>query len=160
MPTEKLKFKLELCAEYWDEPPYVKILVDKHVHFKNEIKGTEKEPTVVEFEHVLIEGNKSCLVIENLGKDIKQTVVNHEGKVIKDQLLHIKSIEIDEIDIGALIYEGDYTPSYPEPWATQQKRAGSQLPKSFKNVTVMGHNGTWQLNFASPFYMWLLENLY
>ena len=83
-----------------------------------------------------------------------------DGKITKDQLLHIKSIEIDEIDIGALVYEGVYTPKYPEPWATQQKQAGNTLPQSFKNVTNIGHNGRWELGFTSPFYMWLLENLY
>jgi hypothetical protein len=160
MATEKLKFKLELWAEYWDEAPYIKILINNHVHFKNEIKGTEKEPNVIEFEHELIEEEKYKLIIERVGKNKKQTVVDHNGKIIKDQLLHIKSIEIDEIDIGALVYEAVYTPQYPEPWATQQRLAGNTLPESFKNVTTIGHNGTWQLNFASPFYMWLLENLY
>ena len=58
------------------------------------------------------------------------------------------------------MYEGVYTPTYPEPWATQQKEEGIDLPKSFKNVTQMGHNGVWSFEFQSPFYMWLLENLY
>ena len=99
------------------------------------------------------------MIIERSGKDRGQTVIE-DGKITKDQLLHIKSIEIDEIDIGALVYEGVYTPAYPEPWASQQRSAGNILPESFKNVTTMGHNGRWELGFASPFYMWLLENLY
>jgi len=82
------------------------------------------------------------------------------GVIVKDQLLHIKSIEIDEIDIGALVYAGVYTPQYSEPWATEQAAAGHKLPESFKNVTAMGHNGRWEFQFSSPFYMWLLENLY
>ena len=94
------------------------------------------------------------------GKNKNQTIVNDKGDILKDQLLHIKSIEIDEIDIGGLVYEGIYTPKYPEPWATQQRDSGKELQKSFKNVTQMGHDGEWQFKFASPFYMWLLENLY
>jgi len=160
MSTEKLKFKLELWPDYWDQAPFIRILINNHVHFKNEIKGTEKDPTVIEFEHNLIENEKYQLIIERLGKDKNQTVVDHTGKIIKDQLLHIKSIEIDEIDIGALVYEAIYTPIYPEPWASQQKQAGNSLPESFKNVTTIGHNGRWELGFTSPFYMWLLENLY
>ena len=78
----------------------------------------------------------------------------------KDQLLHIKDIEIDEIDIGSLIFEGIYKPSYPEPWATEARAKGVDLPETFKNSPTMGHNGTWTLTFSSPFYMWLLENLY
>jgi hypothetical protein len=82
------------------------------------------------------------------------------NQIIKDQLLFIKSIEIDEIDLGGLVYEGVYYPQYSEPWASEQKQAGKELPVSFKNVTSMGHNGRWELGFTSPFYMWLLENLY
>jgi len=159
MSTEKLKFKLELWAEYWDKKPIANISINNHGHCNQEITGSEKEPTVIEFEHELTEGEKYSLIIERSGKDRRQTVVD-DGKITKDQLLHIKSIEIDEIDIGALVYEGVYTPAYPEPWATQQRQAGNALPESFKNVTTIGHNGRWELGFTSPFYMWLLENLY
>jgi len=159
MSIEKLKFKLELWAEHWDKKPIANILINSHSHYAQEITGTEKEPTVIEFEHELTEGEKYSLIIERSGKDRVQTVIE-DGKITKDQLLHIKSIEIDEIDIGALVYEGVYTLDYPEPWATQQRQAGSALPESFKNVTTIGHNGRWELGFTSPFYMWLLENLY
>jgi len=159
MAIEKLKFKLELWAEYWDKAPRAKILLNDHNHFDMEITGTEKEPTVIEFEHELTEGEKYRLVIKRSGKHKNQTVVEN-GEIIKDQLLNIKSIEIDEIDIGALVYEAVYTPEYPEPWATQQRQAGKTLSESFKNVTTIGHNGRWMLSFESPFYMWLLENLY
>jgi len=159
MSTEKLKFKLELWAEYWDKKPIANILINTHSHYNQEIIGTEKEPTVIEFEHELTEGEKYSLIIERSGKDKGQTVVEN-GQIVKDQLLHIKSIEIDEIDIGGLVYEGIYTPAYPEPWATQQIQVGNTLLKSFKNVTIIGHNGHWELSFTSPFYMWLLENLY
>ncbi len=159
MTTEKLKFKLEVYGTYWDQVPVVEILINDYSHYKKPINGTEKEPTVIEFEHELTEGEKYSLIIERSGKDRKQTVVEN-GQITKDQLLHIKSIEIDEIDIGTLVYEGVYTPKYPEPWASQQRSAGNTLPESFKNVTTIGHNGRWELGFASPFYMWLLENLY
>jgi len=159
MSIEKLKFKLELYSTRWDKAPRAEILINEHNHYNQEITGTEKEPTVIEFEHELKEGEKYRLIINRSGKDTRQTVVEN-GQIIKDQLLHIKSIEIDEIDIGALVYSGLYTPKYPEPWASEQAAAGNKLPESFKNVTAMGHNGRWELDFTSPFYMWLLENLY
>ena len=106
------------------------------------------------------EGKEYNLIIKRSGKGKKQTVVNDKGDILKDQLLHIKSIEIDEIDIGSLVYDGVYTPNYPEPWATQQRETGTELRESFKNVTNMGHDGEWRFTFSSPFYMWLLENLY
>ena len=159
MTTEKLKFKLELYATRWDKAPRAEILINNHSHYNQEITGTEKEPTIIEFEQELTEGENYSLIIERSGKDNRQTVVEN-GQIIKDQLLHIKSIEIDEIEIGALVYSGLYTPQYPKPWASEQAKAGNALPASFKNVTAMGHNGRWELGFTSPFYMWLLENLY
>ena len=160
MATEKLKFKLELYATMWDQPPHAEILINEHSYFKGEITGTEDKPDILEFEHEFTEGEESELIIKRSGKDKGQSVVNDKGDILKDQLLHIKSMEIDEIDLGALVYEGVYTPEYPEPWATQQRESGAKLQESFKNVTAMGHNGTWQFKFTSPFYMWLLENLY
>tara|TARA_B110000211_G_C13560900_1_gene327752 strand:- start:13 stop:495 length:483 start_codon:yes stop_codon:yes gene_type:complete len=160
MATEKLKFKLELYATMWDKPPHAEILIGDKSHFAGDITGTEDKPDVVEFEHEFEEGVDYELIIKRLGKEKNQTVVNNKGDLLKDQLLHIKSIEIDEINIGGLVYDGLYMPYYPEPWATQQREAGTELPESFTNVTRMGHNGTWGLKFKSPFYMWLLENLY
>jgi len=160
MGTEKLKFRLELYATMWDKPPHAEILINDENHFKGEITGTEKKPDVIEFDVTLDEGKEYNIVINRSGKSKGQTVVNSNGDIIKDQLLHIKNIEIDEINIGSLVFEGVYTPKYPEPWATQQRDAGLELQESFKNVTQMGHNGTWTFKFESPFYMWLLENLY
>ena len=160
MATEKLKFKLELYATMWDRPPHAEILINDRSHFKGNIASTEQKPTLVEFEQEFEEGQNYELIIKRAGKDVNQTVVNDKGDLLKDQLLHIKSIEIDEIDIGALVYEGVYTPEYPEPWSTQQREAGVELRESFKNVTQMGHDGKWAFKFESPFYMWLLENLY
>ena len=160
MATEKLKFKLELHATMWDRPPHAEILINDHVYFKGDITGTEHKPDVIEFEHEAEEGNKSILIIKRSGKTANQTVINDKGDILKDQLLNIKSMEIDEIDIGALIYAGVYTPEYPEPWASQQREAGVELQESFKNVSQIGHNGEWRFEFASPFYMWLIENLY
>ena len=156
---EKLKFKLELWGEYWDKPPVAEILINNESYSNLEITGTEDKPSLIEFEHTLEEDQKYTLKIIRSGKDKNQTIVEN-GKIVQDQLLHIKTIEIDEIDIGALVYEGSYTPEYHEPWATQQRSLGIDLPITFKNVTIMGHNGTWELKFTSPFYMWLLENLY
>ena len=160
MATEKLKFKLELYATMWDQPPVAEIKINSKSYFNSEITSTEQNPTIIEFEAELTEESEYNLIIERSGKGKNQTVINEKGDILKDQLLHIKSIEIDEIDIGPLVYEGVYTPKYPEPWATQQRESGHDLKDSFKNVTQMGFNGEWKFTFSSPFYMWLLENLY
>ena len=160
MATEKLKFKIEVFATYWDKHPSLESLIDDESIYSSVISETEDKPKLIEFEHEFEEEKSYNLVLKRGGKTKTQTILNDKGDILKDQLLHIKSMEIDEIDIGSLVYEGVYEPAYPEPWATQQKQAGTELPKTFKNVTQMGHNGTWTFTFSSPFYMWLLENLY
>tara|TARA_B100000424_G_C22932896_1_gene496238 strand:+ start:1551 stop:2030 length:480 start_codon:yes stop_codon:yes gene_type:complete len=159
MATEKLKFKIELYSTMWDKPPHVEILINDDLQYKGDITETENKPNIIEFEYEMEEKEYS-LVINRSGKGKNQTIVNENGDILKDQLLHIKNINIDEIDIGALVYEGVYTPKYPEPWATQQRESGNDLRDSFKNVTKMGFDGEWRFTFSSPFYMWLLENLY
>jgi len=160
MGTEKLKYKLELYATMWDKPPHAEIMINDKCYFAGDITGTKEKPDTVVFECELEEGKEYSLIINRSGKSTNQTVLNEKGDIMHDQMLHIKSMEIDEIDIGLLVYEGVYTPNYPEPWATQQAEAGIKLRDSFKNVTKMGHNGEWRFSFATPFYMWLLENLY
>ena len=160
MATEKLKFVIELYSTYWGAPPKANVKVDDVSYFNDYVKAKEDMPKVIEFTHTLDEGKDYNLIIDRSNKGNNDTVVNEKGDILHDQLLHIKSITIDEIDIGGLVYEGIYRPDYPEEWAKQQRDQGIELPQTFKNVTQMGHNGTWTFSFTSPFYMWLLENLY
>ena len=160
MATEKLKFKLQLYSTHWNKKPIVDVKINDKSYFKNEIAGTKENPTLIEFEQECEEGKDYQLILDRSNKDKRQTIVNEKGDLLKDQLLHIKSIEIDEIDLGALLFEGVYRPNYPEPWATQQRESGHNIPETLKNSIDLGHNGTWTFTFTSPFYMWLLENLY
>ena len=160
METEKLKVKLELYSTFWDKKPKIEVCIDNESKYKNEVTGTEHKPDIIEFTHKFTHDKKYKLRLIRSNKGKNQTVLNKKGEIEKDQLIHIKYIEIDEIDIGALVYAGVYTPEYPEPWYSQQQAKKLTPPKSLTNVTAMGHNGAWELEFKSPFYMWLLENLY
>lgn len=160
MATEKLKLKIELYATMWDKAPHADVRVAGKSYFNGEITTTEKKPTLIEFEADLEEGQDHDLTIVRSNKKNGQTIINDAGDILKDQLLHVKLIEIDGIDLGSLLLRGKYTPEYPEPWATQQRKKGEDLKESFDNVTALGFNGKWTFTFSSPFYMWLLENLY
>ena len=160
MATENLKFKIELFATFWDKKPTCEVLVNDTSVYNGVVDGSEKEPNVIEFKHPCEEGKEYKLILNRQGKNDSQTILNDKGDILHDQLLHIKSIEIDEIDIGTLVFDGVYQPEYPKQWAAQQRKSGIDLPETIQNVTRMGHNGTWTFQFSSPFYMWLLENLY
>ena len=160
MATEKLKFKIELYATYWDLPPIANVMVNGKSFYNGPIIENKDKPKVLQFHHELGENNLYDLCIYRGNKHHKQTILGKDGNIDKDQVLHIKSVEIDDIDIGALVFEAVYMPEYPKQWADQQKKEGVKLPETFKNCTNMGFNGTWKFSFGSPFYMWLLENLY
>ena len=160
MAPENLKFKIKLFATFCDKKPTCELLINDISVWNGVVDGTAKEPNVIEFEHPCVENKDYELILNRQGKDTRQTIINEKGDILHDQLMHIQSIQIDDIDIGALVYQGVYKPTYPEPWATQQRQSGVDLPETMKNVTQMGHNGTWTFKFSSPFYMWLLENLY
>ena len=49
MGTEKLKFKLELYATMWDQPPSVEIKLNDEVRFHDKITQKEDDPKVIEF---------------------------------------------------------------------------------------------------------------
>ena len=123
----------------WDLPPHAEILINDKSFYKKSISATELSPQVIEFEYETEEGKEYNLQIKLSGKQTNQTVVNEKGDILNDQLLHIKNIEIDEIDIGSLIYSGVYKPEYPEPWATQQREAGLALEESFKKIPTKPH---------------------
>ena len=161
MATEKLKFKLKLYSDYWGAPPYIDVLINNDIQWSGHVKKRDKEdPLFIEFDYECTETEKYNMTIRRSKKVQGDTVVNEKGDILHDSLLHIQNVEIDDINIGSLIYEAVYTPDYPKSIVKQHEEAGKELPKNFNCVTTLGHNGDWTLPFESPFYMWLLKSLY
>ena len=81
-------------------------------------------------------------------KTNSDTVQNADKtEIVKDMLLNIESCEIDEIDLGNLIYEKtEFVPVDPARPVLQ-------------NCINLGWNGAWCLRCTNPFYIWLLENI-
>tara|TARA_B100000809_G_scaffold241932_1_gene265580 strand:- start:88 stop:513 length:426 start_codon:yes stop_codon:yes gene_type:complete len=137
-----MKFHIILYADYWHKAPQVKVDINNDVIWKGIVnQNSPNNARVIEFEKEIPDDEEIKLNIILEDKTDDQTVIE-DGKTIKDQLLHIKNIEIDDIDIEDLIWEATYTPKNKTP----QKR-----------TTCLGINGTWTLKFKSPFYLWLLE---
>lgn len=159
METENLRFKIGLSGTSKRKQPdfVIKINDEKIIH-----KKLSAEPNHIEFfefEYVVTEGINH-LKIELLNKGFGDTILDSEGNIVEDLLLNIESIEIDDIDLGALKWTASsYEPKYPERYEREQNRAGVALPKVVKNCINLGWNGTWILPFESPYYIWLLENI-
>ena len=75
---------------------------------------------------------------------------------MKDQLLHIKQLEIDEIELDYLYYQlGEF---HKQTGVVDGSPVFSETSETEKYIT-MGWNGEYRLKFSVPTYMWFLENL-
>ena len=142
---ENLKIKIVLSGTFWEKLPEYSILVDDTLIERGTVGS---DPKTIEFETDVDEDCSHLLKIRLENKTDLDTVQNDDcTKILKDMLLNIESIEIDEVSLGQLIWDeskfvGD-DPSRPE----------------LKQCVNLGWNGTYILEFTSPYYLWLLENM-
>jgi hypothetical protein len=158
MNTETLHFKIGLSSALGKRPEFV-ISVNNKQFFDTKLSGTSSETEYFEFDSELDEGN-CFLAIELKNKTKEDTVLDINGNIIEDLILNIDSVEIDEIDLGSLLWTAsDYRPDYLAVHKAKMQAQGIELPESINNCVNLGWNGKWTLPFQSPFYIWLLENI-
>ena len=145
--TETLHFKIGLAGTYWAKQPEYSILINDTVYNTGTVTEATEETFYIEFDADVEEGPCSLKIrLEN--KDWTDTVQNEDKTaIVKDMLLNIRSVEIDEINLGNLIY-------------TKTKFVGDDPARPvLDKCQDLGWNGAWILSFESPFYIWLLENI-
>lgn len=148
MTSENLKFNITLSGTYWDKKPQYSVWIDDHVVIQSELQNPSQQ---VKFERTLDEGEHSLKIrLEN--KDQRTDTLLENGNIIKDMLLNIDDISIDDISIGNLLWSAEYHLDVPQLY---QGNTITQLD----NCVNLGFNGTYVLKFSSPFYIWLLEKL-
>jgi hypothetical protein len=156
---ETLHFKIGLSGSSTKKQPEFKIYVNNTEFVSAQLTGDANVTEYFEFDAFIDEGECS-LVIELVNKSMHDTMLDAGGNIVEDLLLNIDSIEVDEIDLGSLLWTAsDYRPDYPEKHKLKVTEMGQELPKSVKNCVNLGWNGSWTLPFTSPFYVWLLENI-
>jgi len=144
---ERLHFKIGLAGTYWEKRPIYSILVNDKLLETREVETPSEEVFYVEFDADVEEG-PAVLKIRLENKDWTDTVQNEDKTaIVKDMLLNIKSVEIDEMDLATMIY-------------TKTEFIGDDAERPVLDKCIdLGWNGTWRLPFESPFYIWLLENI-
>ena len=143
---ETLNFRIGLSGTYWDKKSKFSVLVDDAVMSSGEI--TSSETQYIEFTAEL-EDDASHVLKIRLENKTDADVVQNEDKteIVKDMLLNIVSIEIDDIDLGQLLW-------------SMSKFVGDDPARPIKEKCVnLGWNGAYTLEFNCPFYLWLLESL-
>lgn len=148
MQEENLSFEINLTGTYWDKHPQFSVWLDDHVIIQSEIVSPAEQ--IVSFKRRVSEGVHELKIrLEN--KTNSDTVVEN-GQVVKDMLLNINDITIDDISLGNLLWSAEYV-------LDKKQIYKSQEIDHLDGCVNLGWNGTYTLKFASPFYIWLLEKL-
>lgn len=94
-----------------------------------------------------LETGVHCLTVDHINKDATDPTT----------AVVIKRIAFNDIASPKFVWLGQYTPDYPEPWASEQ----ANLPTILTNTGYLGWNGQWRLEFTAPVFTWIhgVENL-
>ena len=123
--------------------PDVKVGIDDSVLYQ----GTLVVPIELDQDLYLDEG-KHVLWVSLSGKG------NANSGTDSDQAIQIDSISFEGMTADRFIWAGIYEPEYPEPWYSQQQiKPGRYMHE----VTYLGFNGTWRLEFSTPIFRWIHE---
>jgi hypothetical protein len=90
------------------------------------------------------------LKIVMTGKTSDHTQIDHDGNIVKDAMLDIHNITLDDIKIDHMFYK---IATYDHDFN------GTDVKLTDKFFGYMGCNGTVILEFSTPCYLWLLEHL-
>ena len=148
MNEEKLSFVVSLSGTFWEKRPQFSIWLDDHQIVASEIASTAIQS--ISFERTIDEGPHSLKI--RLENKTDQDTVIEKDEVIKDLLLNVDDITIDDISLGNLLWSAEYILD------KKQIYKGQEIDH-LDHCVNLGWNGTYILNFTSPLYVWLLEKL-
>ena len=106
MSTETLNFKVTLSGTFWDKRPKFSIWIDDTKIQDGEITSAEHQ--TIEFSHELSETDHQLKI--RLQNKEDTDVVQEIGSIIKDMLLNIEDISIDDIPLGYQLWKSTYYP--------------------------------------------------
>ena len=149
MTTETLTFKISLTGTYWSKKPNFSIFLNDELIEQKDIENESVHEIV--FERGVAEDQEHELKIRLNNKQDEDTIIEN-NQIVKDMILNIDGIEIDDIDIGNLRWTAEYK-------LDQAREYNGKQTDHIDNCVNLGFNGTYTLKFASPFYIWLLEKL-
>jgi hypothetical protein len=108
------------------------------------------DPIEIRHDFAEIDDTAYTLEIVMSGKQSGHTVINQDGEILQDRVIEIDKIALDDLELGQVFVEqAQYHHDFN----------GTQAATVDEFYGAIGCNGTVQLNFSAPVYMWLLENM-
>ena len=143
---DKVKIAFDIAPTSVACPFHIEVWLDQ-----SKLLTLDHITDVVHFEHEL--NDDDCehelrLVLK--GKLPEHTKIDEQGNIISDATLQISNVTIDELDVDKLfsekcVYTHNFNDTQPE------------IQDTFHGIA--GCNGTISLQFNTPVYLWLLENM-
>ena len=140
---ETLSFKIGLNGTFFNNVPAYSILLDGVKHASGKVLAETK---FIDFSANIEEDQEHVLEIRLENKTSRDTITEN-GEIIKDTLLNIDSIAIDDIELDEL------------KWSISEFVGDDPARSILQRCVNLGWNGSYRLKFTSPFYLWLLENM-
>ena len=140
---ETLPFKIGLSGTFFNNVPAYSILLNG---VKQASGKASAETNIVEFSADMEDDQEHLLEIRLENKTNRDTVIDN-GEIVKDTLLNVDSIAIDNIELGEL------------KWSMSEFVADDPARPTLLRCVNLGWNGSYRIRFTSPFYLWLLENM-
>ena len=123
------------------------VLLNDNVVFTTE-HVTELTTVTIEVNDDVDAEHELKFVLKNKTQD--HTKVDEQGNILSDAMLSISNIEFDQVKLGHMFFEQS---------VYHHDMNGSQDLFEDKFYGSMGCNGYVSLKFATPIYLWLLENM-
>ena len=133
-----MKIRIILGSKYKSTVPFCHI-ESKHSHGQIFLEGKE---TVFESDFDM--GGEDYISITFSNKDDAD-----------NNVVYIKKISVDEIDMHHFIYKGEFKPNYNKDWYEKQD---PRPPLTYSPCTELRHNGTWSLKVNTPIWKTIMEN--
>jgi precorrin-2 methylase len=124
----------------------VEVWVDQHC-----VINCEHVDKTVPFEHTLedADGDHELRIVMK-HKQAAHTRIDDQGRIVQDAVLTVSDLEFDGVDIMQVARDhAEYCHDFN----------GSQAAGKHRFYGDIGCNGTVNLKFSTPAYLWLLEHL-
>lgn len=144
--TDQITLKFRVGSTNYDTPLGLRIFFNQQII--HEISHVNQE---IEIQHAFGDNDSEHeFAIELFGKTNKHTKLNAQGEIVLDSVLTVDGVEVDDININQLFQElATYTHDFN----------GTRDRIQEKFFGSMGCNGVVKFGFATPMYLWLLENM-
>ena len=146
METVNIKFTLE--PEWFNNAPKIKVAINDQILLDVEL-GTK-----LDYEQTVeLEDDSNHQLTFTLYNKTKYDTVVKDGVIEKDTLIKISNIELEDIDLTSMLSLNK------ELFYYEHDNNGTTQLEKHTLYDTLGCNGTATINFTTPFYIWLLENL-